>query len=311
MGSALRANATNNARGAGSSARRRRWRPARDAVWALLEGVIPEGAAVAVVGAGNGDDVPLARLAARAGTLDLIDLDADALGRAVARTKGKGRAVVEDVTAGRADAIIAAALGDGGAEDARGAEAARDTAAATPAGAEAGRGAAAALGAGGYDVVIADLVLTQLLYPALKASGKLSGREIDEVLLREGQPLTDAVVARLHASAPVVVILHDLLGWWKGHQQPFSLSTLLKASPDNARKLAKGAGSLPYGCDPWVATRRAGARVVTERHWRWPFAAGADYLVFGLVTARRDRDPAARPPTAARPARPPQAPRPR
>ena len=40
------ANTTNNARGAGASARRKRWRPARDAVWALLEDVIAPGAAV-------------------------------------------------------------------------------------------------------------------------------------------------------------------------------------------------------------------------------------------------------------------------
>lgn len=292
MSGALQANATNNAKGAGS-ARRKRWRPARDAVWALLEDVIAPGAAVAVVGAGNGDDVPLARLAGRAGVLDLIDLDPDALGRAVKRTRGKGRAVVEDVTAGAADAIIAAALE-------------RRTPELPAPGAE-----AVPLGAGGYDVVIADLVLTQLLYPALKAAGTLSGREIDEVLLRDGQPLTDAVVARLHASAPVVVILHDLLGWWKGHQQPFSLDALLRSTPEQARKLAKGAGAVPYGCDPWVATRNVGGRVERERHWRWPFAAGADYLVFGLVTARRDRDPAARPPTAGPPGRPPQAPRPR
>jgi SAM-dependent methyltransferase len=294
-GRALGANATNNARGAGG-ARRRRWRPVRDAVWALLEDLLAEGGSVAVVGAGNGDDLPLRRLAGRAGVLDLIDLDADALGRAVARAGGGrgggARAVVEDVTGGAADAIIAAALEGAGA------------------GAEPPPLGDALPPLGAYDVVVADLVLTQLLYPALKAAGTLSGREIDAVLLRDGQPLTDAVVARLHASAPVVVILHDLLGWWKGHQQPLSLDALLRAAPDDARKLAK-AGSVPYGCDPWVATRRAGARVLQERHWRWPFAPGADYLVFGLVTARRDRDPAARPPTAAPPGRPPRVPRPR
>jgi hypothetical protein len=159
--------------------------------------------------------------------------------------------------------------------------------------------------------VVADLVLTQLLYPALKQAGTLSGREIDDVLLRDGQALTDAVVARLHASAPVVVILHDLLGWWKGHQQPVSLASLLRTPVDQARKLAKATGSAPYGCDPWVATRNAGARVDAERHWRWPFAPGADYLVFGLLTSRRDRDPAARPPRAATPGRPARAPLPR
>jgi hypothetical protein len=263
---ALQANAMNNARG--DRRRRRRWRPARDAAWALLEDVVPAGGRVAVVGAGNGDDVPLGRLSSRARTLELVDLDADALARA-ADGGGAGGAVaarVEDVTGGAADAVIAAAL-------------ARRPLDATP------PVPATPLGGAPYDVVVADLVLTQLLYPALKHAGTLNGREIDDVLLAHGQALTDGVVARLHASAPTVVILHDLLGWWKGHQQPFALDALLRARADEALRMARR-GSLPYGCDPWAATRAAGARVTATRHWRWPFAPGADYLVFGLVTAR-------------------------
>jgi hypothetical protein len=81
------------------------------------------------------------------------------------------------------------------------------------------------------------------------------------------------------------VILHDLLGWWKGHQQPFTLDELLRATPAAGLALARR-GSLPYGCDPWLATRRAGAQVVATHRWRWPFAPGADYAVFGLVTRR-------------------------
>jgi hypothetical protein len=256
-GLALAANASNNARG--DRARRRRWRPARDAVWRLLEGLVDDGARVGVVGAGNGDDLPLGRLARRAGSLELMDLDAGALARA-----GHGVARVEDVTGGAADIVIASAL-------------AREPLAATP--------LVSPEALGSYDVIVADLVLTQLLYPALKHAGTLSGAEIDEVLLAHGQALTDGVVARLHASAPVVVVLHDLVGWWKGHQQPFALRTLLDASAEEALALARR-GSLPYGCDPWVATRAAGARVVAMRHWRWPFSPGAEYLVFGLVTRR-------------------------
>ncbi|WCB96172.1 hypothetical protein DSM104299_04928 [Baekduia alba] len=267
MSTALEANAANNARG--DRARRRRWRPARDAVWALLEDLIAEGARVAVVGAGNGDDLPLGRLARRAGLLDLVDLDAAALAGAVKRAGGGAttRALTEDVTGGAADAVIAQALGRAPAGAPR----------AVP---------AAPVGDGGYDVVICDLILTQLLYPALKRAGTLSGAEIDAVLLAHGQAVTDGVVARLHASAPVVVILHDLLGWWKGHQQPFALDAVLRARPDAALRLARG-GSLPYGCDPWLATRAVGGRVAKTAHWRWPFSPGADYLVFGLVTTRR------------------------
>jgi hypothetical protein len=96
------------------------------------------------------------------------------------------------------------------------------------------------------------------------------------------------VVARLHAAAPdgTVVILHDLLGWWDGHRQPFTLDELLAMTdPAVALKLARR-GSLPYGCDPWLATERAGAHVTRTALWHWPFAPNADYLVFGLVTRR-------------------------
>jgi hypothetical protein len=224
---------------------------------------------MAVAGAGNGDDLPLGRLARRAGRLDLIDLDAHALAGARRRARRAGggdvRALEEDLTGGAADAVLAGVTPPVPVPDA-------------PA------------GHGPYDVVVCDLVLTQLLYPALKAAGTLTGAQIDAILLRDGQRLTDGVVARLHAAAPggTVVILHDLLGWWAGHQQPFRLDELLALGardPSAALKLARR-GSLPYGCDPWLATRRAGARVVRTAVWRWPFAPGADYAVFGLVTRR-------------------------
>jgi hypothetical protein len=258
-GAVLAANAANNARGDG--ARRRRWKPARAAAWALLDPLVAPGARVAIAGAGNGDDLPLGRLARRAGRLDLIDLDAGALAGAVGRAGRRDvRALAEDLTGGAADAVVAGA--------------APLAIPATP------------VGAGDYDVVVCDLVLTQLLYPALKRLGTLSGAEIDAILLAEGQRLTDGVVARLHAAAPggTVVILHDLLGWWKGHQQPFTLDQLLAAR--DPLTLARR-GSLPYGCDPWLATRHAGAHVTTTTLWRWPFSPGADYAVFGLVTTRR------------------------
>jgi SAM-dependent methyltransferase len=255
------ANAANNARGDG--ARRRRWKPARAAAWALLDGVVARGARVAVAGAGNGDDLPLRRLAWRAGRLDLIDLDARALAGARRRAV-RARALEEDLTGGAADAVLAGAV---------------DAVPVSP----------TPVGDGPYDVVVCDLVLTQLLYPALKSAGTLTGAQIDAVLLRDGQRLTDGVIARLHAAAPggTVVILHDLLGWWDGHRQPFTLDELLAHAqdPTTALTLARR-GSLPYGCDPWLATDRASARVERTALWRWPFAPGADYAVFGLVTRR-------------------------
>jgi 16S rRNA G966 N2-methylase RsmD len=268
MSHAAQANATNNAKSTG--ARRRRWDVVRDAAWTLLGPVVGEGARVAVVGAGNGDDLPLERLARRAAGVDLIDLDARAAEGARRNVpvlaRRRVRTIEQDATGGAADAVIAEA-----------------TRGATAAGAEVPRGA---LGEGTYDVVVLDLVLTQLLYPALK--GTMSGKAIDAVLLRHGQRLTDGVVARAWAATRAggaVVVLHDLLGWWDGHRQPFALDRLLALPPDQALTLAQR-GSLPYGCDPWLATRRAGAHVETTRLWRWPFSPGADYAVFGLVTRR-------------------------
>ena len=259
-GTVLAANAANNARGDG--ARRRRWKPARAAAWALLDSQVARGARVAIAGAGNGDDLPLRRLARRAGRLDLIDVDARALAGARRRAV-TAHALVEDLTGGAADAVLTGTT---------------ETVAvpATP------------IGDGPYDVVVCDLVLTQLLYPALKAKGTLTGAEIDKVLVRDGQRLTDGVVARLHAAAPdgTVVILHDLLGWWDGHRQPFTLEDLLAAPAVAAALSLARRGSLPYGCDPWLATERAGAQVTHTVLWRWPFAPGADYLVAGLVTRR-------------------------
>jgi hypothetical protein len=146
------ANVRRNA-GGGTWARRLRWRRAREACWALLEQHVTAGARVAVVGAGNGDDLSLARLARRAGALDLIDLDGGALRRARRRcalTRTPVGVLVDDVSGGVADRIVAGALGE-------------SVDVPTP--------PRAPVGGGPYDVVIADLVATQLLYPALVDTG--------------------------------------------------------------------------------------------------------------------------------------------
>lgn len=265
------ANAIRNAAG-GSWARRLRWRHAREACWALLDRHVAPGARVAVVGAGNGDDLPLARLARRAGTLDLIDLDSRALKRARRRcavTRTEVRALVEDVSGGRADRIVRGSLGEP---------------------VDISEVPCIPIGDGPYDVVIADFVATQLLYPALSDSG-LPAARIEATLLAEGQRLTEAVTARLHAAAPAgdVVHLHDMLGWWPGHGQPFKLDAVLalaETDPAAALTLA-GRANVPYGCDPRAASRALGAEIIGARFWRWPFAPGTDYLACATVARTR------------------------
>lgn len=263
------AHAANTARNAQAMWwRTARWRPARTALWRLLDRHVAPENVVAVIGAGNAHDLPLRRLRHRAGHVDLVDLDEAALRRAQRRLLARRRAVrliVEDVTFGRADAISRAALS--------GHAPPRDWPTSSPL-------------AEGYDVVVADLLFTQLLYPALTHAG-LPAATIGDTLQRDGQPLTDDVVAWLHASAPdgLVIHVHDLLGWWPGHPQPFTLDDVLalaEQDPDAALQLAQR-GNLPSGCDPRTASRALGAEIIDTAFWRWPFAPGVDYLVCATV----------------------------
>lgn len=266
--SALAANARRNA--AGGRRRAWRWRSTRDAAWTLLSRHVHAGAAVAVIGAGNGHDLPLRRLGQRAGRLDLIDLDA----RAVAATRRRLRlggvraeAVVEDVTGGAADLVLKAAFAQ------------RVVRSPYP--------FAETVGRPPYDVVVADQFLSQLLYPALSDAG-LSHGATDAVLRTHGQLLTNAVVGAMVASAPggLVVCVEDVLGWWVGREQPFSIEEAL-AADDPLELIARGKPA--RGCDGRLALSAAGTEVIDRALWRWPFAPGTDYLVCATV-ARCARD---------------------
>jgi hypothetical protein len=263
------ANIARNAR-AGTD-RHARWRPVRDAVWALLDARLTGGERVAIVGAGNGHDLPLGRLADRAREVVLIDLDAHAASRARRRQPRHQRrniTVIEhDITTGAADAIARAAQ-HGHVPDA-------------PLVSE------APLPGAPYDIVIGDLFYSQLLYPALIDLGVDDARRRGFVE-RYGPALTRAVVCRLHASAPDgrVVHLHDPLAWWPGHAQAVALEpilTLAERDPEAALRLAaRGRG--PRDFDPRRALHRFAIPIAETAVWRWPFAPGVDYLVCATVT---------------------------
>jgi hypothetical protein len=261
-GAATLANLRRNA--GADPGRARRWRPARDALWEMLDDCVGDGARVGVVGAGNGDDVPLTRLAARCDSLELLDLDSGASRRAVRREapplRGRLNVARADVTDGAADRIVQAALD--------GAEPERPLAPESP------------LPGAPYDVLVGDLLYSQLLYPGLLDAG-LAQDAIGDCLQRFGQPLTDSVVARLHASAPngVVLHVHDPLAWWDGHEQPVTLDEIL-AAPDAEHALALAAlGHPPTGCEPRLSLAALGLEPRGTRLWQWPFQAGVDYLV--------------------------------
>jgi hypothetical protein len=298
------ANASRNAQ-AGFD-RHRRWAPARDALWKFLAPHLEETTRVAIVGAGNGDDLPLRRITRRAGAVTLIDLDPSAprgarrrLGRAERR---KVVVIGHDVTDGEADAVILSTLDELSGSDADAAvQATRDEE----------QGASRAVGlphppckSGGegrppstpprdplpgapYDLVIGDLFYSQLLYPALLDLG-VDPVHRDNVLAAHAPSLTHAVVARLHASAPRVVHLHDPLAWWDGHEQPVSLDEILTCAaadgPDAALALATR-GNGPRESDPRSALRDLGLTPTATALWRWPFAPGVDYLVCATLAS--------------------------
>lgn len=262
---ALWANVRRNARA--EPDRPRRWRAARDALWNHVLPYLPAGGRVAIVGAGNADDLPLTRLAHRAAHVALLDLDPHAARAARRREAMRLRrriGVVEfDATEGAADAI------------------ARTAAAGTAVPTLAERPEAPLPGAP-YDLVIGDLLYSQLLYPALHDLGVPEARR-RACLARHSPALTDLVVARLHASSPNgnVTHLHDMLGWWPGHHQRMSARALLEcAASDPVAALAlarRGVG--PHESDPRDALRRLGAPSDATALWAWPFKPDVTYLV--------------------------------
>jgi hypothetical protein len=286
--------------------RRRRWAPARDALWDFVGPLVEDGARVAIVGAGNGDDLPLRRIARRAGSLTLIDLDPLAARGARRRLGRSERSKVDvighDVTEGAADRIVLSTL-SGRATD--------PIALAAPAGTD--RTEAAARRNGGapggdhwrasraadlphlaaepdeegrplpgapYDLVIGDLFYSQLLYPALVDLDVDPDRRA-ETLIRDAPSLTLAVVARLHSSAPRVVHVHDPIAWWDGHEQPVTLDEVLALATDRGPEAAltlaaRGVG--PGESDPRAVLADLGLTPAAASIWRWPFAPGVDYL---------------------------------
>jgi hypothetical protein len=259
------ANASRNAEA--GFGRRRRWRPARDALWDFVGPLIEDGARVAIVGAGNGDDLPLRRIARRAESVTLIDLDPLAARRARQRLGRAERVTVDvighDVTEGDADAIVLATL-TGEETD--------------PVSATVGE---RPLPGAPYDLVVGDLFYSQLLYPALIDLGVDPDRRA-EALVRHAPPLTRAVVARLHASAPRVVHVHDPIAWWDGHEQPVALEEILAAAAAGlgleavVALTARAVG--PYESDPRAALADLGLTSSDTALWRWRFAPRVDYL---------------------------------
>jgi hypothetical protein len=260
----LAANARRNGRA--SADRPARWRRARSELWAVLDPIVPAGARVAVAGAGNADDLPLTRLASRASELHLIDLDVTAPRRAIARERRSLRnrisAIEQDVTAGAAERVASAVIAGVGVRN--------------------GAVPREPIGTGGYDVVVGDLLYTQLLFPAL-LDAEVDPERRTPGLRLHGQRLTDGVVARLHASTAGGHVIHvnDVAGWWPGHPQPLTPEEMLAHEPGPAALLHRL--GRPVGCDVPGSVRATGDAVISQRWWTWPFTDDTTYLVHAIV----------------------------
>lgn len=263
------ANTARNARA--EIGRHARWGPARAALWRTIDPRLIDGARVLIVGAGNGDTIPLDRIAARATEVTLVDIDPSAIRSARRRQPRRLRHRItlleHDITNGAANAISAAA--------------ARGEVPDAPAISE------APLPGSPYELVIGDLLYSQLLYPAL--------RDLDVPLFRTqafvdryAPVLTRGTVARLEISAPTgnVIHVHDPIAWWPGHQQPVTLELLLeiaRTDPTAALRLAARASG-PHQSDPRAALRALSIPILETVLWHWPFAPTVDYLACATIT---------------------------
>jgi len=260
---ATKANIARNARA--DRDRRVRWEPARDALWEFLEPHLASGARVAVLGAGNANDLPLARIAERACDVVLIDLDLPAVRAARRRQPRHLRRRIElvehDVTTGAADHVAAAAAHGRVLQPPRVSE--------------------VPLPGAPYDLVVGDLFYSQLLHPALLDLA-VPGDRRRAAETRHTPMLVRGAVARLHASAPQgrVVHLHDPLTWTPSRRQPVALTDILKTAGRDVdaalRLIARGHG--PRESDPRSALESLRIPVIATVLWRWPFAPEVDYL---------------------------------
>jgi hypothetical protein len=133
----------------------------------------------------------------------------------------------------------------------------------------------------------------------------------DALLARWCPLLTRATVARLHASAPLVVHVHDPLAWWAGHDQTVDLEPILRVAEGEGAEVAlttvaRGIG--PVESDPKEALRSSGIETRATALWHWPFSEGVDYLACATLAgeaARSTSSPSwsARSPTSRPPGR--------
>lgn len=266
------ANVANNARF--QELRLERWTATRDAMWQLIEPHLPEGARVLVVGAGNADDLPLHRMAGRAAEVTLVDIDVDAAERARTRIPGAVRSRItvreHDVTGGVANDLVA--------DIARGVEPPRVVHPPTD-----------AIAGGAFDLVLGDMLYTQLLQPALVQLGLPGAEQVAHMRAYDRQ-LTEALVQRLQRSAAPhgrVVHVHDVACWSSAHAQPMELADALVDPERHWARMRRH-----DACDPQLTLERLQVLTVDRAWWEWAFEPNKRFIARGTVAVAglpRDR----------------------
>lgn len=257
-------NAHNNA--AYQELRFERWTQVRDSAWDLLQQHLPEGGSVLLVGAGNCDDLPLRRLAAVAGRVDLVDFDPGASARAISRVPDEHvdrvQAIELDVTGGGVDELLRALRDDEP----------------LPWMLDLPRGP---MGDGPYDLVVGDMLYTQLMHPSLLALGIPLDRHPALMLTYDPQLVT-ALVQRLQASATpagTVVHVHDVACWTDTHPQPLTVEQVLDRPEAGWARLERH-----DQCDPQLVLEQLRTVWSQTAWWHWPFEPAKDFVVRATVT---------------------------
>lgn len=263
------ANARNNAQW--QDLRLTRWAAVRDAVWSRIDPLLHASSRVAIVGAGSCDDIPLVRIAERVEHIDLVDFDSSSTQRAVGRLDDAARARIrvleEDVTGGCADTVLRAARGDS----------AMPNSLPLP---------ITAIGTGDYDLVVGDMLYSQLLHPGLIALELTSGEQ-RAVMRRYDSPLTTALVRRLQASVHGLghtLHIHDVACWSATHPQPVELAEVIEDPNSTWPQLARH-----DNCDPHLALERIGAPVLATDWWEWPFEPKKRFVVRATLAGAGSR----------------------